>query len=142
MGFKMEPGKKGRIKYLILTLFPAYLVMSLLQRLAAQGVLPANDLTGFLIMSSALVMMGTLGYFLIFRKNHIIEVSDISLAERDWQGKVRIIGVSKIRSWRKNLLGEILLLDENKKVLLCVESNMENLDLFRKWLDKHNYNQV
>ena len=142
MGFKMEPGKKGRIKYLILTLFPAYLVMSLLQRLAAQGVLPANDLTGFLIMSSALVMMGTLGYFLIFRKNHIIEVSDISLAERDWQGKVRIVGVSKIRSWKKNLLGEILLLDENKKVLLCVESNMENLDLLRKWLEKHNYNQV
>ena len=142
MSFKMEPGKKGRRKYLILTLLPAYLVMSLLQRLAAQGILPANDLTGFLIMFSALVMMGTLGYFLIFRKNHIIEVSDISLAERDWQGKVRLISVGKIRSRKKNLLGEILLLDENKKVLLCVESNMENLDLFQKWLEKHNYNQV
>ena len=142
MGFKMEPGKKGRLKYLILTLLPAYLVMSLLQRLAAQGVLPANDLTGFLIMSSALVMMGTLGYFLIFRKNHIIEVSDISLAERDWQGKVRLIGVSKIRSWKRNLLGEILLLDENKNVLLCVESNMENRDLFLTWLDQHNFNHV
>ena len=142
MGFKMEPGKKGRLKYLILTLLPAYLVMSLLQRLAAQGVLPDNDLTGFLIMSSALVMMGTLGYFLIFRKNHIIEVSDISLAERDWQGKVRLIGVSKIRSWKKNLLGEILLLDENKNVLLCVESNMENRDLFLTWLDQHNFNHV
>ena len=142
MGFQMEPGKKGRIRYLILTLLPAYLVMSLLRRLAAQEILPANDMTGFLIMSSALVMMGTLGYFLIFRKNHIIEVSDISLAERDWQGKVRVIGVSKIRSWKKNLLGEILLLDEKNKVLLCVESNMENLDLFLKWLDKHNYNHV
>ena len=142
MGFKMEPGKKGRLKYLILTLLPAYLVMSLLQRLAAQGILPANDLTGFLIMSSALVMMGTLGYFLIFRKNHIIEVSDISLAERDWQGKVRLVGVSKIRSFRKNLLGEILLLDEHKNVLLCVESNMENRDLFLTWLDQHNFNHV
>ena len=142
MGFKMEPGKKGRMKYLILTLLPAYLVMSLLQRLAAQGILPANDLTGFLIMSSALVMMGTLGYFLIFRKNHIIEVSDISLAERDWQGKVRLIGLSKIRGWRKNILGEILLLDENKNVLLCVESNMENRDLFLAWLDKHNFIHV
>ena len=140
MGFQMEPGKKGRIKYLILTLLPAYLVMGLLQRLAAQEILPANDLTGFLIMSSALVMMGTLGYFLIFRKNHIIEVSDISLAERDWQGKVRLISVSKIRSVRKNLLGELLLLGDNKKVLLCVESNMENLDLFQKWLEKHNFN--
>ena len=140
MGFKMEPGKKGRIKYLILTLLPAYLVMNLLQRLAAQEILPANDFTGFLIMSSALVMMGTLGYFLIFRKNHIIEVSDISLAERDWQGKVKLIGISKIRGWKQNLLGEILLLDQNKKVLLCVESNMENLDLFRKWLEKHNFN--
>ena len=139
MHFKMEPGKKGRIKYLILTLLPAYLVMNLLQRLAAQEILPANDLTGFLIMFSALVMMGTLGYFLIFRKNHTIEVSDISLAERDWQGKVRLIAVSKIRSSRKNLLGEILLLDENKKVLLCVESNMENLDLFLKWLEQHNF---
>ena len=142
MGFKMEPGKKGRLKYLILTLLPAYLVMSLLQRLAAQGILPANDLTGFLIMSSALVMVGTLGYFLIFRKNHIIEVSEISLAERDWQGKVRLIGLSKIRGWRKNLLGEILLLDENKNVLLCVESNMENRDLFLAWLDKHNFIHV
>ena len=142
MGFKMEPGKKGRLKYLILTLLPAYLVMSLLQRLAAQGILPANDLTGFLIMSSALVMMGTLGYFLIFRKNHIIEVSDISLAERDWRGMVRLIGVSKIRSFRKNVLGEILLLDENKNVLLCVESNMENRDLFLAWLDKHNFIHV
>ena len=138
MAFKMEPGKKGRLKYLILTLLPAYLVMSLLRRMAAQGMLPANDLTGFLIMSSALVMMGSLGYFLIFRKNHIIEVSDISLAERDWQGKVRLVGVSKIRSWKQNLLGEILLLDENKKVLFCVESNMENRDLFLTWLEKHN----
>ena len=140
MSFKMEPGKKGRLKYLILTLLPAYLVMSLLQRLAAHGILPANDLIGFLIMFSALVMMGTLGYFLIFRKNHTIEVSDISLAERDWQGKVRLIAVSKIRSSRKNLLGEILLLDENRNVLLCVESNMENRDLFLKWMDKHNFN--
>ena len=139
MHFKMEPGKKGRIKYLILTLLPAYLVMSLLRRLAAQEILPANDMTGFLIMFSALVMMGTLGYFLIFRKNHTIEVSDISLAERDWQGKVRLISVGKIRTWKKNLLGEILLMDENNKVLLCVESNMENLDLFRKWMDKHNF---
>ena len=140
MHFKMEPGKKGRIKYLILTLLPAYLIMNLLQRLAAIEILPANDLTGFLIMFSALVMMGTLGYFLIFRKNHTIEVSDISLAERDWQGKVRLIAVSKIRSSRKNLLGEILLLDENRNVLLCVESNMENRDLFLKWMDKHNFN--
>ena len=141
MHFKMEPGKKGRIKYLILTLLPAYLVMSLLRRLAAQEILPANDMTGFLIMFSALVMMGTLGYFLVFRKNHTIEVSDISLAERDWQGKVRLISVGKIRTWKKNLLGEILLLDEHNKVLLCVESNMENLDLFRKWMDKHNFNE-
>lgn len=139
MHFKMEPGKKGRIKYLILTLLPAYLIMNLLQRLAAIEILPANDLTGFLIMFSALVMMGTLGYFLIFRKNHTIEVSDISLAERDWQGKVRLIAVSKIRSSRKNLLGEILLLDENRNVLLCVESNMENRDLFLAWLEKHNF---
>ena len=139
MHFKMEPGKKGRIKYLILTLLPAYLIMNLLQRLAAMEILPANDLTGFLIMFSALVMMGTLGYFLIFRKNHTIEVSDISLAERDWQGKVRLIAVSKIRSSRKNLLGEILLLDENRNVLLCVESNMENRDLFLAWLEKHNF---
>ena len=138
MHFKMEPGKKGRIKYLILTLLPAYLVMSLLRRLAALEILPANDLTGFLIMLSALVMMGTLGYVLIFRKNHIIEVSDISLAERDWQGKVRIISAGKVRSHRTNLLGEILLLDENQNVLLCVESNMENRDLFLKWMDKHN----
>ncbi len=142
MGFKMEPGKKGRLKYLILTLLPAYLVMSLLRQMAAQEILPANDPTGFLIMSSALVMMGTLGYFLIFRKNHIIEVSDISLAERDWQGKVRLVGVSKICGWKKNLLGEILLLDEHKKVLLCVESNMENRDLFLAWLEKHNFNHV
>ena len=141
MHFKMEPGKKGRIKYLILTLLPAYLVMSLLRRLAAQEILPANDVTGFLIMSSALVMMGTLGYFLIFRKNHIIEVSDISLAERDWQGRVRLVSVGKIRTWKKNLLGEILLLDEHNKVLLCVESNMENRDLFLKWMDKHNFNE-
>ena len=140
MHFKMEPGKKGRIRYLILTLLPAYLVMSLLRRLAAQEILPANDMTGFLIMSSALVMMGTLGYFLIFRKNHIIEVSDISLAERDWQGRVRLFSVGKIRTWKKNLLGEILLLDEHNKVLLCVESNMENRDLFLKWMDKHNFN--
>ena len=142
MGFKMEPGKKGRLKYLILTLIPAYAVMSILRWMASQGLLPANDLTGFLIMFSALVLMGTLGYFLIFRKNHIIEVSGISLAERDWHGKVRLVAVSKIRSWKKNLLGEILLLDENKKVLLCVESNMENRDLFLAWLEKHNYNQV
>ena len=140
MHFKMEPGKKGRMKYLFLTLAPAYMVMSLLTRLASQNVLPATDLTGFLLMSTGLVMIAVPGYFLIFRKNHIVEVSDISLAERDWRGKVRLISVSKIRSVRKNLLGELLLLDENKNVLLCVESNMENRDLFLAWLEKHSFN--
>ena len=141
MGFKMEPGKKGRVKYLILTLRPAYLMTKLLGRLASLGIIPANDLTGFLTMAASLAMMGTLGYFLVFRKNHTIEVSDISLAERDWRGKVRLVAVSKIRSWKCNLLGELLLLDENNKVLLCVESNMENRDRFLLWLTAHHINE-
>ena len=138
MGFKMEPGKNGRLKYLILTILPAVLTMNLIGKLAGAGILPTSDLTGFLSMSLSLILMGTLGYFLILRKNHTLDFSDISVAEKDWQGNCRIIAAGRIRSRKKNLLGETLLLDEKGKVLLCVESNMENIGQFEQWLNSRN----
>ena len=137
MYFTMEPGKNGRLKYLALTILPAVLTTGVMNRLAASEIIPANDLTGFATMALSLVIMGGLGYFLILRKNHTIEVSDISIAEKDFQGKCRLVSLSKIRRWKKNVLGEILLLDGNDNVLLCVESNMERRDKLLAFLDSH-----
>lgn len=142
MHFKMEPGKSGRLKYLILTLLPAYLVTKLIGRLAAIGILPDGQLTGFLTMTFSLTLMGILGYFLVFRKNHTIEVGDFSVAERDWRGACRVIPLGKIRKIKRNILNEILLKDENGKTLLCVESNMENMEQFEKWLTVHQFGQT
>ena len=135
MNFKMEPGKKGRLKYLAMTLLPAYFLTRLVGRLAAQGILPDGDLTGFLTMIFSLGFMGCLGYFLVFRKNHVIEIGELSVAERDWQGKCRVIPLSRIKGWKRNLLNEILLTDESGHVVLCVESNMENRAQFEQWLE-------
>lgn len=142
MYFKMEPGKSGRLKYLIMTLLPAYLFTKGIGRLSAIGILPDGQMTGFLTMTLSLALMGTLGYFLVFRKNHIIEVSDLSVAERDWRGACRVIPLGKITHYKRNLLNEILLQDENGKTLLCVESNMENMEQFEKWLAAHQIGQT
>ena len=142
MYFKLEPGKKGRLKYLAMTLLPAYALTKVAGRLASAGVLPASDLTGCVTMIISLALMSTLGYFLVLRKNHIIEVGELSVSEKDWQGKCRIIPIGKIRGMKRNILNEILLTDESGKVLLCVESNMENRDKLVSWLQERQINET
>ena len=137
MGFSMTPLKEGRLKYLLLALGPSFAISQVSLWLTERGVLPQTDLVGILVMLVSMGITFLLGYALVFRKNHIIEVSDLSVAEKDWQGKCRVIPRGRIRGYRRNWLKEILLLDEDGKTLLCVESNMENRGRFENWLASH-----
>lgn len=140
MEFVMRTEKQGRIKYLLLTIAPYLILMQLFVQLTEAGILPRGKILSQVYVYLPLALMCVASYFLILKKNHTIEVSDQGLIEEDWHGKFHTISVHKIRSVRRNWLGELRLLDEDGRVLVCVETNMSNYDRFQKWLELRHFN--
>ena len=140
--FTMSPMRQGRMKYLILTVFSSVLVSYGWLWLTEIGVLPKNRVTATLGMILQVSLLCVLGFFLILRKNHSLEVQEHCILHTDWRRRAAsTIQTNQIRSFRRNLMGELLLLDENGKVLICVEPNMSNHDLFLQWLQNHHINE-
>ena len=134
----MSVQKAGRMKYLLLVMGIPILLMYLLQQLAIASILPLTALLSNIYIYTPISIMAVLGYFLIFKKNHCIDVKDNTVIETDWRGQNRrVIKTSQIWAYRRNILGEIILLDKLGNRLLCVESNMTNFDAFQKWLERH-----
>ena len=141
-GFTMSTRKPGRMKYLLLTVFPPVAVIYLCTGLIELGILPVSEITRYFLLAVWAIMMGTLGYFLIFKKNHQLDINDNTITETDWRCRVTQIPVSHVRSFRRNWLKEYILLDENGKRLVCIETNMENFDLFEQWIEHQHFKQM
>ena len=141
-GFTMSTRKPGRMKYLLLTVFPPVAVIYLCTGLIELGILPVSEITRYFLLAVWAIMMGTLGYFLIFKKNHQLDINDNTITETDWRCRVTQIPVSHVRSFRRNWLKEYILLDENGKRLVCIETNMENFDLFDQWIEHQHFKQM
>ena len=141
-GFTMSTRKPGRMKYLLLTVFPPIAVIYLCTGLIELGILPVSEITRYFLLAVWAIMMGTLGYFLIFKKNHQLDINDNTITETDWRYRVTQIPVSHVRSFRRNWLKEYILLDENGKRLVCIETNMENFDLFEQWIEHQYFKQM
>ena len=136
--FSMYVQKKGRMKYLLLVIGIPLLLMFLLPELAIAGILPYTELLGQIYFYVPLFIMCILSHLLIFRKNHSINIKNNTLIETDWRGKnLSTIKIEQIQKYRRNILGEIILLDKQGNNLLCAESNMTNFDAFQKWLERH-----
>ena len=141
MVITMYPQKNGRIKYLLLTMIPPLVLMYLFQFLLQRGFLPGGSAWGLIYISISMALMMINGYFLIFRKNHSILIKGNTLTETDWLRKEAApIKASQIHSFRKNILNEIVLLDEHGTKLICIESNMTNFAQFERWLHDHRIN--
>ena len=137
--FLMRPQKAGRMKYLILTIFPPIGLMYLVMNLMQNGLIPQIKALGMFSIYGSMAIMMVISYFLIWKKNHTIEVKDNTLTEKNWRSELSVkIKTSQISGYRRNFLGEIILVDANSKKLLCVESNMTNRDRFEQWLTAHN----
>ena len=141
-GFTMSTRKLGRMKYLLLTVFPPVAVIYLCAGLIELGILPVSEITRYFLLAVWAIMMGTLGYFLIFKKNHQLDINDNTITETDWRCRVTQLPVSHVRSFRRNWLKEYILLDENGKRLVCIETNMENFDLFEQWIGNQHFKQM
>ena len=141
-GFTMSTRKPGRMKYLLLTVFPPIAVIYLCTGLIELGILPVSEITRYFLLAFWAIMMGTLGYFLIFKKNHQLDINDNTITETDWRCRVTQIPLSHVRSFRRNWLKEYILLDENGKRLVCIETNMENFDLFEQWIEHQHFKQM
>ena len=141
-GFTMSTRKPGRMKYLLLTVFPPVAVIYLCIGLIELGILPVSEITRYFLLAVWAIMMGTLGYFLIFKKNHQLDINDNTITETDWRCRVTQLPVSHVRSFRRNWLKEYILLDENGKRLVCIETNMENFDLFEQWIGNQHFKQM
>ena len=141
-GFTMSTCKPGRMKYLLLTVFPPVAVIYLCTGLIELGILPVSEITRYFLLAVWAIMMGTLGYFLIFKKNHQLDINDNTITETDWRCRVTQLPVSHVRSFCRNWLKEYILLDENGKRLVCIETNMENFDLFEQWIGNQHFKQM
>ena len=135
--FTMSTLKQGRMKYLLLTIAPALLVTYLFTWLASLGILPGGETFGLIYTCISMGLMSVLGYFLIFLKNHALEITQREVHHKDWRGRTSVIPVSHICGYRRNWLKEYILLDESGQTLFRVESNMDNFDLFEQWIIDH-----
>ena len=120
--FVMKPRKTGLIQYILLAAVPS----------AAVGFLLAWDSAAwiFILLAAALVLP----------RSHRIVVFENSLTEKALHGRnqfIRKVNADQIDHYRRNPLGEIVLLDTESRKLLCVEAYMTNRDLFEQWLISH-----
>ena len=136
----MGPQKAGRIKYLLLTLVPPLLYAEAVNKLGS--VVPQlAPLCPWLGMIGMTAIAFSLGYFLIFKKNHQFEVHEKNIHIKEMFGQEWDLPAHRIHGFRRNLLGELVLLDEGGKRLLTVESNMTDFDRFQNWLQCRNIAQ-
>ena len=136
--FLMRPQKAGRMKYLLLTMFPPIGLMYLVMNLMQNGLIPQSKALGMFSIYGSMAIMMVISYFLIWKKNHTIEVKDNTLTEKTWRGELSAkVKTAQIAEYRRNFLGEIVLVDADGKKLLCIESNMTNRDCFEQWLAAH-----
>ena len=136
--FLMHPQKAGRMKYLLLTMFPPIGLMYLVMNLMQNGLIPQSKALGMFSIYGSMAIMMVISYFLIWKKNHTIEVKDNTLTEKTWRGELSAkVKTAQIAEYRRNFLGEIVLMDADGKKLLCIESNMTNRDRFEQWLTAH-----
>ena len=137
--FNMNVQKQGRMKYLLITIVPPLAVMYLPMLLMQNGLIPPNRILGLSVFYGSMAGMVIISYFMIWKKNHIIEVRDNTLTEKSWRGTViTTVKTSLVAASHRNFLGEIILLDKENRRLLCIESNMTNRDRFEQWLKSHN----
>ena len=137
--FDMKYQKKKMGRYLAITFIPPYLVMGLAYFLFEIGLLPPIEFLAKLMVYVPMGSIPIVGYFTILKIQHRIDVRNNSLTETNWRDVVVTrIKAEQIASYRRNFLGEIVLLDKIGARLLAVESGMTNLDRFEQWLADHN----
>lgn len=133
----MLPSRSGRIRYILLAMVPPLVLVFLLQELMKDGVIPGGAWE-WLYCLGCLALMALLLYFLLLKKRHKIQIEGNTLTEISWLGKeICTFPVTRIGSYRRNGLKELILLDKNGKRLVKIEANMTNFDRFRKWLEKN-----
>ena len=137
--FVMCAQKQGRMKYLLLTVVPPIALMCVVSRVLDFGIKINSEVVSLVLVYLPMIFMVILGYFLIFRKNHRVEIKDNQIIETDWREReVCRFKASQIHSIKRNFLNEIIIVDQNGNRLLCVESNMTSFQKFEQWLQEHN----
>ena len=108
------------MKYLLLTMFPPIGLMYLVMNLMQNGLIPQSKALGMFSIYGSMAIMMVISYFLIWKKNHTIEVKDNTLTEKTWRGELSAkVKTAQIAEYRRNFLGEIVLVDADGKKLLC-----------------------
>ena len=134
--FTLVTQNKGRLKYLLITLAPPVAIEYLLSYLIKSGVFGENIRSKAPIILAVVVSLLVLiiGYFMIFRKNHVIAVKGTVITDHfTFFNKTNTIHISEVKSVKYNLLGEIVLKGADGKTLLTVEKGMTNYDMFEEW---------
>ena len=135
--FTLLPTKSGKMASLLMTICPATLLMQCITWLIDFDLIPTSKFLAVVYLAVPLILMMTLGYFLIFRENHKVGVCDDVITETSWVNKINRIHVHQIASVRRGLLRNVILLDESGHKLLCIEPSMTNFVQFLRWLERH-----
>ena len=135
----MHPQKSGRLPYVILTIVPPCVLLYIPLQLSKVSNVPIPEIVMQVSFGFSLFVLCFLSHFLIYKKNHIITIKDNTITETDWRHKHHhVIKTTQICNYRRNILGEIVLLDNTQTKILCIEANMSNFDAFQQWLVRHN----
>ena len=122
---------------LMMTICPATLLMQCITWLIEFDIIPTSKFLAVVYLAIPLILMMTLGYFLIFRENHKVEVCDNVITETTWLNNTNTIHVHQIASVRRDLLQHVILLDASGNKLLGVEPSMTNFVQFLRWLERY-----
>lgn len=136
--FTLLPTKSGKMGDLLLTICPVVFLMQGITWLIELTILPTSKFLAFVYLAIPMILMMTLGYFLVFRTNHKIEVCDNIITETTWLRKTNTIHAYDIASVRRGLLQTITIFDAEGKTLLSVEPSMTNFVQFLRWLEQQN----
>lgn len=134
--FSLYPHK--RIKYLLLTFAPVYVLFFILYVTPVGEFLELHGGLSKLLALLSLLLVCVLGYFLIFKKNHHVDVNGSTVTDTNviFQ-KSRTFSIRDVRSVTRNLIGDLCLRDENGKTLLVVEPGMSDFDQFESYLKEN-----
>ena len=136
--FRMYFPKSGLIRYVLLSVVPSACYIFIIYILIILRILQLEDIPGYSCFDGAGWIFIFMFPFLVVPRNHNIEVQHDTLIERDHKGlHIRTIQASQIDYFRINHLKEIILFDDNRRKLLCIEYDMTNRDRFVEWLIKH-----
>ena len=133
--FIMKPGRSGSERYICLIFVPPMVFMILFMFLAQYSSFDISRIWHKLVYCTSLVYIILALICFLAIKQRSFEIKGNIIIEYSSLGKcIKTVKVNQISYAKRNLLDEILLMDESGTILCRICPHLENRILFVEWL--------